>query len=80
MNDLFEYESHDWTREWISMPDFVQEKQIPHKELKIRFATQEDYESFQKLIGQKLTMKTKSLWHPILERGKYSHLTYENEP
>lgn len=66
----------DWTREWVGMPEFNQEKIEPFKELTIRFASQSDYDSFSELIGQKLTLKTKSLWHPQLERGQYNHLRY----
>lgn len=60
---------HDWTKEWVDMPEFVQNKQRPYKELKIRFATKADYDSFSRLIGQKLTEKTKFLWHPVMVRG-----------
>jgi len=31
------------------------------------FRNQEDYEEFQKLIGQRMTAKTKSAWHPHLD-------------
>lgn len=68
--------THDWTKEWVGMPEFDQTAQKPYKELRIRFASKEDYDSFSALIGQKLTEKTKSLWHPMLVRGKNSHLEY----
>lgn len=51
--------------EWVGMPEFVQEKKKPFKELIIRFETEEDYLDFQKRIEQKLTNKTKSIWHPF---------------
>ena len=51
--------------EWVGMPEFVQEKKEPYKELIIRFDTENDYLDFQKLINQKLTNKTKSIWHPF---------------
>ena len=54
---------------WFDMPEFVQEKQTPYLELRVRFADQEALEEFSKLIGQKLTAKTKSIWHPELVRG-----------
>lgn len=62
--------------EWVGMPEFVQEKKQPFKELIIRFDTEDDYLDFQKLINQKLTNKTKSIWHPFkshwgLERKVY---------
>jgi hypothetical protein len=71
MNDLF-----DEFPEWVGMPEFVQEKKEPFKELIVRFETEQDYKEFQALIGQKLTFKTKSIWHPFkshwgLERKVY---------
>ena len=60
MNDLF-----DEYPEWVGMPEFVQEKKEIFKELIIRFETEDDYLDFQKRIEQKLTNKTKSIWHPF---------------
>lgn len=54
----------EWRKEWVDMPEFVQEKQEPYAKIIFRFETKEDLEAFSKLIGQKLTEKTKSAWHP----------------
>lgn len=54
---------------WFDMPEFEQLKKEPYTELKIRFASEEDLQDFANLIGQKLTVKTKSIWHPELVRG-----------
>ena len=48
-SDLF-----DKYPEWVGMPEFVQEKKEPFKELIVRFETEEDYKDFQKAIGQRL--------------------------
>ena len=53
-----------WKEEWKDMPEFVQEKKKPFAQMVIRFETQEALEEFAGLIGQKLTPKTKSIWHP----------------
>lgn len=50
--------------EWVGMPEFIQNKIKPYKELIVRFDTEADYLEFQSLINQKLTEKTKSIWHP----------------
>ena len=76
--NLFEQEP-DWAQEWQGMPEFVQEKQKPFKEIIMRFDNEEDYQEFAVLINQKLTMKTKSAWHPALQRGKFSHLFYQGD-
>ena len=39
------------------MPEFEQEDDPNYKELLVKFKTKEDYDKFQKLIEQKLTLK-----------------------
>ncbi len=63
-------------REWVGMPEFVQEKIEPYKKLTVRFSCQEDVDDFIKRIGQGITSRTKSIWHPITsrvsgKRGRY---------
>jgi hypothetical protein len=64
MNDLFE-ELKESFNEWKNMPEFIQEKQEPYSKIIIRFETKENLEQFSKLINQKLTKKTKSIWFPF---------------
>lgn len=59
----------DWRKEWVGMPEFEQKKQEPYAKIVFRFETEKDLKDFEKLIGQPLTKKTKSAWHPKLERG-----------
>lgn len=54
-----------WETEWVGMPEFVQNKQECFAKIIFRFNSQEDLDSFSKLIGQRLTRKTKSAWHPF---------------
>jgi len=65
--------------EWEGMPEFIQEKQEPYSKIIIRFDNEKDLQEFAKMIGQKLTNKTKSLWHPKLIRGINSKKRYSNE-
>lgn len=66
MNNLFsETIEEDWKKEWVDMPEFIQEKQEPYAKIIFRFKTEKDLEEFVKLIGQKLTKKTKSAWYPF---------------
>ena len=55
----------DWQKEWKDMPEFVQEKKEAYAKIIVRFDKEEDLQDFAKLIGQKLTNKTKSIWHPF---------------
>jgi hypothetical protein len=66
--DLFT-DTEEWKKEWVGMPEFVQDKQDCYSEIRVRFSSQEDLEDFSRLIGQKLTKQTKSIWHPTLIRG-----------
>lgn len=69
----------EWKNEWLDMPEFVQEKKEPYSKIIVRFNSEEDLQEFAKLIGQKLTNKTKSIWHPKLIRGINSNKRYTNE-
>lgn len=75
---LFE-DKNSWQKEWVDMPEFIQEKQEPYSKIIIRFANEEDLQEFAEMIGQKLTNKTKSIWHPKLVRGINSNKRYSNE-
>jgi hypothetical protein len=64
--NIFDNEQFDnYKQEWQDMPEFVQEKKEPYSKIIIRFKCEKDLEEFSKLIGQKLTKKTKSIWFPF---------------
>lgn len=69
----------DSAPEWVGMPEFVQEKKEPFKTLIIRFESESDYENFAQLIGQKLTLKTKSIWHPFKSHWGLDRKVYRSE-
>lgn len=54
----------DAEKEWVGMPEFIQEKKEPFAKIIFRFETEEDLQEFSELIDQKLTSKTKSAWYP----------------
>lgn len=83
MKDLFDNENIDpeWKKEWQGMPEFVQaESQKPYAQIIFRFANESDLQEFANLIGQKLTKKTKSAWHPQIQRGLNANKIYIYEP
>ncbi len=65
--DLFGNKIKDpsWKEHWKDMPEFVQEAQRPYSQIIFRFDSEEDLQEFAKIIGQKLTKKTKSAWFPF---------------
>jgi len=54
----------DMDKHWVGMPKCESKNLMPHKQLIVSFQTEEDMIAFGKLIGQKITMKTKSVWYP----------------
>jgi hypothetical protein len=77
--DLFGNEA-EWKKEWEGMPEFIQEKtDKPYAQITFRFANEEDLKDFAKIIGQKLSNKTKSAWHPQIERGINANKIYVYE-
>ena len=68
-----------WKKEWVDMPEFVQEKQEPHAKIIVRFRNEEDLQKFAEAIGQPLTNKTKSIWFPALERGLNANKKWEDD-
>ena len=66
----------DWKKEWQDMPEFIQEDLTPHQQIIISFESDNDVKDFAKLINQKLTYKTKSIWFPETQRGKFKDYSY----
>jgi len=82
-NKLFNIEEKepDWKKEWLGMPEFVQtKKEKPYAQITVRFACKKDLEDFSNLISQKITPKTKAIWHPCILRGLNSNKIYIYEP
>jgi hypothetical protein len=75
-----ELEQANVFEEWKDMPEFVQGKQEPYQQIIVRFRCKEDVEEFSQLIGQPLTPKTKSIWHPRLVRGVNANKVWVDEP
>lgn len=70
--DIPTSEDKEWKKHWVGMPEFEQEDNPPYKKIIVSFRTKEDYEEFSKMIDQPLTEKTKSIWHPRLDRDANS--------
>lgn len=70
---------HDHSKHWVGMPEFVQEKKEPYREIEIHFSSEEDMNNFSKLLKQTITRKTIAIWFPKLERGKDNYLRYVDE-
>ena len=59
-----------WKKHWVGMPEYVQEEKKTFRSITLNFRNEKDYEQFSQKIGQELTVKTKSIWHPELNTTK----------
>lgn len=66
--------------DWEGMPEFVQEKQDPFTKITIEFGSIDDLNECSAIIGQPLTPKSKSIWHPKLVVGLHSYKRYIYDP
>ena len=65
-------EEKEWQKHWTAMPEYEQKDNPTHKTIYVHFRSEADYQEFAKMIGQNLTEKTKSIWHPALDRAQNS--------
>lgn len=66
----------EWEKEWEDMPEFVQEDKRPFKQIIVNFRNEEDVKDFSKVIGQKLTLSTKSISFPKMDKEKPQNYLY----
>lgn len=59
-----------WEKHWHGMPEYEQENSTPAMKIRFKFRTEESYKEFQALIGQEMTDKTTTAWHPKLDRSE----------
>jgi len=71
---------NDARAEWEGMPEFEQEDMLAKKSVKMNFLSEESFAEFCALIGQKLTMKTRSAWFPYQPPEKLAALRFSHEP
>lgn len=66
----------DAQAEWEGMPEFDQEDKTSWHSIKVHFTDEDDLAEFSRLIGQSLTNKTRSIWHPAAEIETYADKSY----
>lgn len=71
-----EDESTRWWREWRGMPEFTHEDLSPVKTLYVHFESRADLLAFARLVEQPLTTRTRSIWYPKAEIGRYADKRY----
>ena len=69
----------DGKKEWVDMPEFVQDKQIPYQTLIIYFESKKSIKKFSKRISRKISPQIKSIWFPGKIR-RFMNKRYIDEP
>jgi len=65
-----------WMAEWKNMPEFAHEDLDPHKSIIVHFESRADLIAFGKLMEQKFTNETKSIWYPKVTIVRFSNKRY----
>ena len=76
---LEQKDDKEWKKHWVGMPEYDQEDNPTYKTIYVHFRNKDDYEEFAKMIGQPLTEKTKSIWHPRLDRTENALMRWIEE-
>jgi hypothetical protein len=66
----------NWQDEWQGMPEFIQDDLSPYRSISVHFRNEADIADFTEKLGQSVTDRTKSMWHPELERNNYQDDRY----
>jgi len=69
-------EIEDINQEWTDMPEFNQHDLSAKRRILICFKDEDDVEGFAKLLKQKITDKTRSLWYPKQAQDIVKDLRY----
>ena len=56
--------AHWPSKEEKGMPEFVRKNVKPFQQIVVNFKSREDRLEFEKLVGQKMTSQTDSIWFP----------------
>ena len=68
-----------WKLEWEGMPEFKADDLTSFQYIIVHFQNKEDVNKFAKLVNQKLTYKTKSIWYPEAEMANNTIFRYIEE-
>jgi hypothetical protein len=69
-----------WEEHWQGMPEFTCEDLMPVRSVIVHFESLKDMDEFSKLIGQKLTKLTKSIWYPKPDLEDTRKIKYVHKP
>lgn len=68
-----------WVGHWQGMPSYEHQDLQAQRQVVLNFRTPEDRREFAKLIGQKMTPSTRSIWYPEAEIARYADKYYRSD-
>ncbi len=71
--------NESWKQEWLEMPEFVMDDQTSYRKIFVHFRNEEDVQKFSEMIGQKISLKQKSIWYPEMPPRVYKDKQYFDE-
>lgn len=69
-----------WEKEWKNMPEFIQNDKEAKFSVLVNFETEEALYDFARLVEQKITFKTQSIWFPKVDPVKAIDKIYIDKP
>ena len=79
-NQLTLFEMKEWwDDDWRGMPEYSRNDMTPFKTVYVHFKNRKDMETFSKLINQKISFKTKSVWYPEIKANNLTNLLFVDE-
>lgn len=72
-------QTSDLADQWDGMPEFDQKDKTAHRTLQLHFPSDDAVQEFAKLIGQKITDKTRFVWYPNIEIETLADKRYASE-
>ena len=69
----------DYDEEWQGMPEFQQDDLAPHRTIKVHFEDDAAVADFGRQIGQKVTEKTRYIWHPKQIRADLKSVSCQDD-
>lgn len=67
INEIKDQTQEPWEKEWKGMPEFKQLDMEPWKSVVVQFESEKDMLEFGRLVNQKITFKTPSIWFPKVD-------------
>jgi len=70
---------YDEKHQWEDMPEFINNKNDAYQKIIISFQDRDGVKKFEKLMEQRITDKTKSLWFPPKEKSNSILMWVDND-